>query len=105
MKGVAVEQDVVRARRFELVDDEGTVCAALTARSEDGNMGIHLANAEGRIVASVAVEKETKIPYIHLRDSEGKTAVALIVTNDESGTLTLSDARGRQRFYSPIGDR
>jgi hypothetical protein len=102
MKGVAVEEDVVRARRFELVDDEGTVCAVLTARSEDGHMGMHLANAEGRTIAYVAVEKENRIPFISLKDSEGKNAVVLTVTND-AGTLTLSDAGGRERLYSPIG--
>ncbi|MDQ5828871.1 MAG: hypothetical protein M3324_03130, partial [Actinomycetota bacterium] len=85
------EHDVVRARRFELVDDEGTLYAVLTARSEDGNIALYFGNDQGKAVASLGVEKETKTPFIILKNSEEKDAVFVTVTNDETGTLTLQD--------------
>lgn len=44
--------DVVRARRFELVDEKGNVRAVLGV-DDDGTAGLALADANGRLLAEL----------------------------------------------------
>jgi hypothetical protein len=93
-------EDVIRARRFELVDDRGNVRTVLTAEpGETGTdlIGIHIANNQGRPVVSIGVDPEHNVPFLTLRDKAGsEAAVFATVMPDGTAALTLRDKEGRE---------
>ena len=61
--------DVVRAKRFELVDSEGKVCATL-ALGEDGCPGLGLCDQEGRERATFSLDRGGAL-YVTMRTKSG----------------------------------
>jgi hypothetical protein len=97
-------QDVVAARRFVLVDEDGNPRAALMAQ-RDGHLGVHImAEANSPPVISIAVDDEDGTPVVLIRrrgpgaNSEG--VVMLAVTEDGRATIRLEDADGASRTFT-----
>ena len=61
--------EVVRAKRFELVDSEGKVCATL-ALDEDGCPGLHLCDREGHERAELALDMDGAL-HLTMRTKSG----------------------------------
>lgn len=61
--------DVVRAKRFELVDSEGKVCATL-ALGEDGCPGLGLCDREGHERATFSLDRGGAL-YVTMRTKSG----------------------------------
>ena len=93
--------DVVRARRFELIDDAGRTRALLTATGATDLIGIHIANDEGRPVVSIGVDPELDVPFITLRDKAGSAAsVFMTVTPDGEPAITVRDRDGEEHVIT-----
>ena len=86
--------DVVRARRFELVDAAGEVRAVL-AVDGDGT-GLVLLDAAGRPGVGLTVLPEGR-PGLTLLDAAGVGRAGLVVNADGSSVLSLHDAVGTAR--------
>ncbi len=72
-------QDVVRARRFELVGEQDRVCAALYSDS-DGSVALTLIDADsGKLRAELAIVGGGQKAVLNLRDSNENRRVSLEV--------------------------
>ena len=108
--------DVVRARRFEVVDAAGVVRADLAVTSAaprlwlydaagkrrarvgmgaDGSPGLWLSDATGRLRGVLGVDPYGS-PVLALYDAAGKARAGLGVLADGSPRLGLSDAAGKR---------
>jgi len=85
----------IRAERFEVVDQDGKVVAALDATSEDGPR-LMLFDGAGKTRVWLNVTKDG--PGLTLYDGAGKDRISLDVTKNDSG-LTLYDAKGKGRVW------
>jgi hypothetical protein len=83
-------EDVVRARRFELVDDQGRARAALYM--EAGQPHLMLADEDGNARAVVGINSLGNT-VLRFMDAGGNYRVQMTETADETG-LILSDAAG-----------
>jgi hypothetical protein len=115
-------QDSVRARRFELVDDRGTVRAVLGTQNESGAPGFLVSDSAGRPRLALHVSPDdvpafdlldaSGTPRVHVAlDGEGapvatlfgpsdRPAQALLgVTSDGSAHLRLVQPSGRTRLF------
>ena len=91
-----MDHDVVRARRFEIVDDRGRTRAILTAEDDSHLVGIHIANAEGRPAASMGLApSQDSSPIITLRDPAGDQArLSLTILRDGKPMILMRDNDG-----------
>ena len=98
--------DVVRAKRFELVDDDGNVRVALSAEPNNGMIGLHVSNSLGVPIVSVGVEPGTDSPYIILRRSLDEAAgVALtVMPTDGTPVVHLKSEQGADIVLSIAQD-
>jgi hypothetical protein len=93
-----MDHDVVRARRFELVDDEGRTRAVLTAEADTHLVGIHIANAAGRPAASMGLDPDQDFPIITLRDPGGDQArLSLTILPSGEPLILMRDNEGHER--------
>lgn len=97
-------EDVIRARRFELVDDAGNLRAVFTANpggDPDELIGIHIANNEGTSVVFVGVDPELNAPFLTLRDGAGsRAAVFASVTSEGYPAVILRDGSGDEQMIT-----
>ncbi len=84
-----MDYDVVRARRFELVDDLGRTRAVLTTGEGTDLVGIHIASAEERPVVSLGLDPVQDAPMVTLRDPEGGQARLSLTITPDGGPLIL----------------
>jgi hypothetical protein len=82
----------IRAMSFVLEDENGTVCAMLTATKDGPMLGLYDENGKTR--AGLRLTKDG--PDLVLLDENGKTRVMLAVLKDNSG-LWLLDENGLAR--------
>ena len=87
-------EDVVRARRFELVDDQQRPRAALYMDAGQPILG--LADEDGNARAQVAINREGSA-ILRFRDAGGNDRVEIAAMEDGTG-LVLSDPSGRVRL-------
>ena len=96
--------DVIRARRFELVDDAGNLRAVFTANpggAGDELIGMHIANNEGSSVVFVGVDPTLNAPFLTLRDGSGsRGAVFASVTSEGHPAVTLRDGDGEEQIIT-----
>ena len=96
---VEAAAEVVRASRFELVDSDGNVRAALTLDAE-GNSGLSLSDEEGNVRASLVLGPEG-IPRLNLMGKTGAVRASLGFGSDWRVQLVLSDANSQVIWTAP----
>jgi hypothetical protein len=120
--GEQVAEEVVRAKRFEVVDDEGEVRITLDAGPgdeaavmavqdrqgnnragfgilEDGSVALVLKDAEGNRRASLGIGEEAgdKPPRLTIADSLGRARVEIAVMDNGNVQIALADKWGQKR--------
>jgi hypothetical protein len=95
-----MEQETIRARTIELVNDRGETTMTLDGGGEEREPGIAIATDDGYASAvMILVRRDTRVPYIM-----AKTAGAVMwLTFDEDGDpkLILRDRDGTHRTIRP----
>jgi hypothetical protein len=91
--------DVIRAKRFELVDAEGIVRAALVIH-EDGTAGVDLSDASGQVRASLTLAADG-VPRLNLLGRTGGVRAALGFGTDWRTQLVLSDKNAQVIWSAP----
>jgi hypothetical protein len=81
--------EVVKAKRFELVDSEGKVRAAL-ALHEDGSPGLCLCDEEGRVRATLLLDRHG-LPRLSVLSTAGHVNAALAFGAEWKTELVLTD--------------
>ncbi len=113
--------EVIRAKRFELVDADGRVRAALglgrgqpvlafadtggkarvlLALSDDGTPGLGLADGDGEVRAVLRVRGDGS-PSLELREEHEQTRATLEVSGDGDAMLRLFDKDGEAIWSAP----
>jgi hypothetical protein len=90
----------LRAELFQLVDEAGTVRAALGTK--DGAVGLAFFDSKGKSRASFGTLSSGEASLI-LMDAEQRGRLAMM-THDESVSLQLGDGKGRTRFRCYTND-
>lgn len=94
--------DVIRARRFELVDEGGTIRAVLSA--EPGlAWGLAIADEDGNAVASVGLNPRTGEPFVMLQDAHTEAGIMATIGSPDARqhvrcAVSLSDDKGQERI-------
>ena len=83
--------DVIQAKKFEVVNDEGKVFAAIGASKYGGALGI--LNKEGKQVSLIAAYPNGG--QLSLSNKDGKQ-VAAMFANEHGGALVASNKDGKQ---------
>jgi hypothetical protein len=95
-----MEQEAIRARTIELVNDRGETTMTLDGGGEDREPGIAIVGPDGDASAvMILVRRDTRVPYIM-----AKTAGRVVwLTFDEDGDpkLILWDRDGTRRTIRP----
>jgi riboflavin biosynthesis pyrimidine reductase len=95
-----MEQEAIRARTIELVNDRGETTMTLDGGGEDREPGIAIVGPDGDAPAvMILVRRDTRVPYIM-----AKTAGRVVwLTFDEDGgpELILRDRDGTHRTIRP----
>jgi len=97
-------EEVVVAKRFVLVDEDGNPRAALMGE-RDGLLGLHILGEPVReAMISIAVNEQNGSPVVLVRrltaDRRANGAVMLSITEDGRGTVHLEDADGSTRTFT-----
>ncbi len=95
-------EEVIRAGRFEVVDDGGKVRAILGAQNETA--GLMLLDGNGQNVAELAVSDEFGGTTLSLYDLRGSLRVSLDLDHEGSPTLGLYDLAGESRVSLGIAE-
>jgi hypothetical protein len=85
-----VTEDLIRARRFELVDDQERPRAAL--HMEDGQPILTLADEDGSARVQVAINREGNAT-LRVRDAAGQERIQIAAMEDGTG-FVLTDSTG-----------
>ena len=95
-----MEEKLVRAERFELVDRRGQLRAVLTCDKDSGAPSCAFLDDKGtdRLIVGISWNQ---IPQIQLAAPDGKARVALIVRPEGMGMLVLSDDEQHSRTITP----
>ncbi len=88
-------QDVVRAKRFEVVDDNGKTRGVFEV-VPDGKARLMLFDEDGNTRGTFAVARNGVV--VGLFDGNGKTRASLGVTPDGASSLSLSDKHQKPRM-------
>jgi len=91
--------DVIRAKAFLLVDDEGTTRGSLSV-DVDGTAGVRFFDAQGKARAVLDVDA-SGTPYLGLLDAQGEPRAGIAAHSDGTSYLILCDAQGRVLFSAP----
>lgn len=78
--------DVVRAKRFELVDDQGNTRAYMDS-AEDGLMGIFFTDQQRESYISIGIGKDDA-PYILMQRSPAESTAIAISIGEQEGVST-----------------
>jgi hypothetical protein len=94
--------EMLAAKRFVLVDDQGAPRAELTT-NPDGLVGLHVyGKGDSSASVSVGINDEDGTPAVFVRgpsiEGQGNGAVVLGVTPDGGATLGLRDADRTERY-------
>lgn len=114
-----MSEDVVRAKRFELVNDEGTVQAALQSSggnaasldfyedgeihragfgvTQTGNATLTLRGHDETIYARIGIERDGRQSAFSLRDSRGNQRLQLAIEDDGTVGISVIDGEKRNR--------
>lgn len=90
-----LSEGIVRAKRFEVVDEDGRVLAILGVTTE-GEAGLGLADRQGKVRASFVInDKEPRLAFF---DSRGKLRGMLGADSGGQPTLGFFDRKERSRL-------
>ena len=90
-----MKRTVVKARAFELVDDEGNVRARLGLGNDDSPF-LSLHDPDGRVRARFGLDT-SGAAGLAIGDEEGKVRATLGLATDGSSSLALGDKNGKIR--------
>jgi hypothetical protein len=81
-EGVHMEQDTIRARRIELIDETGTQRAVLTASSQSwSGLVVHnFGSEQSGVSASIGVN-EAGVPFVLVGDPEQGSVFVSVTSN------------------------
>lgn len=91
--------DEIRAKRFVVVDDEGSDRAMLETL-QDGSTRLRLLDAQDKPRAELHVLTDGT-PALGLLDAQRKTRIALGTRTDGSWGIVVNDSKGRVLFSEP----
>jgi hypothetical protein len=95
-------EEVIRAKRFEMVDDEGQ--ARVVLGTQDETSGLMLLDSNGQSVAELAVSDDTGSAMLSLYDERGSLRASLDLDADGSPTVGLYDISGEPRISLGIAE-
>jgi hypothetical protein len=98
-------QNVVRAKKFELVDDYENVYASLEQDQYTGSAALMFYDDDQVFRVGVGIN-ESRTGFVNLRDANGKGGVRVAVEENGSAVVRLRDAQDRERYnlaYSAPG--
>ena len=96
-----MEQETIRARTIELVNDQGETTMTLDGGGEDREPGIAVLGPDGDASAiMILVRRDTRVPYIMAKTAAG-TVVWLTFDEDGDPKLILWDQDGTHRTIRP----
>jgi len=96
--------DVVRARRFELVDSSGQIRAELAAPGIGGQQGpaLTLFHSRGPVFTRIVLGLDDDgAPMLELFDGEGQPRATVRLGKDGSAQLALLDRDGKVLWKAP----
>lgn len=82
--------DVVRTRRFELLDTQGRVRAVLACDDRNGAPSLAFLDGSGVTRAIVGISWND-MPQIQLSDADGAARVALVARPEGTGMVIVTD--------------
>ena len=96
-----MEQETIRARTIELVNDRGETTMTLDGGGGDREPGIAIIGPDGNASAvMILVRRDTRVPYIMAKTAAG-TVVWLTFDEDGDPNLILWDQDGTHRTIRP----
>ena len=96
-----MEQETIRARSIELVNDRGETTMTLDGGGEEREPGIAVVGPDGDASAiMILVRRDTQVPYIMAKTATG-TVVWLTFDEDGDPKLILWDQDGTHRTIRP----
>jgi hypothetical protein len=96
-----MEQETIRARTIELVNDRGETTMTLDGGGEDREPGIAVVGPDGDASAiMILVRRDTRVPYIMAKTATG-TVVWLTFDVDGDPKLIFWDQDGTHRTIRP----
>ena len=104
-KTAAPVQEVVRAKRFELVDAEGRVRIEIGMGGVDRRWqtpGVRLLDQKGNVRATLEVYPQGH-PNLTLRDEKGEVRAMLALAFDDSPVIWMYDEKGKTRAVGGLG--
>lgn len=98
-------EDVVRAKKFELVDDYGNTYATLEQDQNTGSAALVFYD-DDQVPRVVIGMNESRTGYVNLRDASGKGGIRVAVEENGTAVIRLRDSQDKERYnlaYSPPG--
>lgn len=97
-----MNDDVVRATRFELTDRHGTPRAILACDPDSGAPTCSFLDGSGttRVVVGIAWND---MPSIQLNAEDGTARIAMIVRPEDAGLMLVADAGGHKQVLTAEG--
>ena len=95
-------EEVIRAKRFEVVDDAGRPRVIIGAQAEAS--GLMLLDPNGQSVGELAVSDELGSTTLSLYDLRGSVRASLDLDQDGSPTLGLYDLAGEPRVSIGVAE-
>ena len=96
-----MEQDTIRARSIELVNERGERTLVLDGGGEGREPGMIVYGTDGPASAvTILVRRDTGMPYIMANTAAG-TVVLLTFEPDGTPTIQLRDQDGNERIINP----
>lgn len=105
MKRGALTDNVVRAAKFELVDDYGNVYATLERSEETGEASLTFFDDEQVARLGVGLNA-SRTGFVNLRDAKGRGGIRVAVEENGSAVVRLRDDQDNERYnlaYSAPG--
>ncbi len=93
-----VRYDVVEAKTFRLVDEEGKERGAI--RIEDGTAGLTFADGKGRRGVDLSVMKDG-YPALVFHDKKHQARAMLALMTDGKPSLSFSNSQGKEVWHTP----
>ena len=98
-----MEQETIRARTIELVNDRGETTMTLDGGGEDREPGIAIVGTDDGDASAVMilVRRDTRVPYIMAKTAAGTVVWLTFDEEDGDPKLILRDRDGAHRTIRP----
>ncbi len=95
-----MNEGVVRAERFELVDSKGNTRAVLACDAESGSPTITFKDSAAKTRITIGIAWND-MPSIQLNAEDGTARVALIARPEGNGMVLVVDNDGHKEIITP----